>query len=95
MQEEAGPKRVDLLYLADSILQNCRNSKLEGCGPDSKGAQAFPRVIAAALPALITAVAEDPVGAEKAEKVRPSCPTPSFFCLQATSLCVVCETQLL
>ena len=61
---------MDILYLTDSVLQTCRNPKWPGCGPDSAPAQAYPRVIAAALPALIKAVSEDPEGAKKADKVR-------------------------
>lgn len=39
VQEEAGSRRVDLLYLADSLLQNCRNPKNSGCGPDTAPGQ--------------------------------------------------------
>ena len=77
-QEAAGPKRVDILYLTDSVLQTCRNPKWPGCGPDSAPAQAYPRVIAAALPALIKAVSEDSEGAKKADKVRCTPPETCF-----------------
>lgn len=78
IQEAAGPKRVDILYLTDSVLQTCRNPKWPSCGPDSAPAQAYPRVIAAALPALIKAVSEDSEGAKKADKVRCTPPENMF-----------------
>lgn len=90
IQESAGPKRVDILYLADSVLQNCRNPKCAGCGPDSAPAQAYPRVIAAALPALIKAVSEDSEGARKADKVRHTLWTSGLLALLMHVL-QVCE----
>ncbi len=63
-------RRVDLLYLVDSVLQSCLKPGRKGCGPDGAAGQAFPRVIAAALPRLVAALAGDRDGAAKAEKAR-------------------------
>lgn len=50
LQELAGPKRVDLLYLTDSLLQNCRNAKNSGCGPDSAPGQVCQHLTSEPLP---------------------------------------------
>ncbi len=67
-------RRVDLLYLVDSVLQSCLKPGRKGCGPDGAAGQAFPRVIAAALPRLVAALAGDRDGAAKAEKARARAP---------------------
>ena len=59
MQADSARRRVDLLYLVDSILQNC----------PAQGREAYSRVIAPALPRLVKAAAQDEEGAAKADKV--------------------------
>lgn len=68
-QETVVSRRVDLLYLVDSILQSSLKPGRKGCGPDGAAGQAFPRVVAAALPRLVAALASAQDGAQKAEKV--------------------------
>lgn len=61
---------MDLLYLVDSIVQSSLKPGRKGCGPDTPAGQAFPRVVAAALPRLVAAVVAAQDGAQKAEKAR-------------------------
>lgn len=72
-------RRVDLLYLVDSILQSSLKPGRKGCGPDGAAGQAFPRVVAAALPRLVAALASAQDGAQKAEKVRPDAGLTSWL----------------
>ena len=69
-QESVVSRRIDLLYLVDSILQSSLKPGRKGCGPDGAAGQAFPRVIAAALPRLVASLSGTQDGAQKAEKVR-------------------------
>ncbi|KAK9821041.1 hypothetical protein WJX74_004804 [Apatococcus lobatus] len=64
-------KRIDLFYLVDSIAQVSQKAKdgNKETGPESLAGKAFARVIAAALPHFIPALAADPETFEKARKV--------------------------
>lgn len=52
------------------LLQGCLREGRPGCGPGSAAAEAFPRVVAAALPRLVSAVMIFSEGVEKASKVH-------------------------
>jgi hypothetical protein len=65
-----GKRRVDLLYLADSILFNSQKNSSGGGKAHPAAAEAYPRIIAAALPHLIKAASEDKDGLQKCVKVR-------------------------
>eukprot|EP00884_Botryococcus_braunii_P014855 jgi/Botrbrau1/23370/Bobra.0051s0022.1 len=67
--EPSGARRINLLYLMDSVIQTSQRPSRPKCGPDSEAGQAFRRLGAAALPGLIPAVAAEGEGLEKARKV--------------------------
>jgi CID domain len=70
MQESSGEKRINLLYLMDSVIQTSQRRSRPNCGPGSEIGTTFRKLGAAALPSLISSVAVELEGLEKAKKVR-------------------------
>ena len=63
------PEMISHLYACIWLQQSQKESR-EDCGPLSKPGKAFPRIIGAALPRLIAAVAQSEEGRMRAAKVR-------------------------